>query len=109
MPEEIHESRHLDIPLIRSVTRKPGAVPICESVMRSRLISNSIWARAAMTVKTIEPIGVAVSTSPPPGSTTRNPAPLSLSASAKARMFRLDRRCPHRNPYCNVVLMEIGR
>jgi len=37
-----------------------------ESATRSRLMSNSIWASAAMTVKTIDPIGVEVSTSPPP-------------------------------------------
>ncbi len=35
-----------------------------ESVIRSRSISSSVWAREAMTVRTIDPMGVVVSTSP---------------------------------------------
>lgn len=48
-------------------------------------------ARAAITVRTIEPIGVEVSTSLPPRFSTHNPAPLPRSASAKAGMFGVGR------------------
>ena len=53
----------------------PGAWRLStESVMRSRLISSSIWAKAkatatataTVTVQTMDPIGVPVSTGPPP-------------------------------------------
>ena len=56
-----------------------------------------------MTVKTIEPIGVAVSTSPPPRLSTRNPAPLARNASAKTSMFCVDR--PRRS---SVVMTNVS-
>ena len=69
----------------------PAALRLAtEPVIRSRSISRSIWARAAVTVKSIEPIGVAASTSPPPRFSTRIPAPLPRSASVKASMFCVD-------------------
>ncbi len=43
-----------------------------------------------MTLKAIKPIGVAVSTSPPPKFSTRNPAPFPRSRSAKASMVGVD-------------------
>src|SRR5699024_4269740 len=59
------------------LSRPPKSLPAArrlatESVIRSRLISNSICANAAITVNTIDPIGVEVSTSPPPRLSTRN-------------------------------------
>lgn len=51
--------------------RPPRSLPAVrrsatESVIRSCVISSFFWARAAMTVKAIEPIGVEVSMSPHP-------------------------------------------
>ncbi len=48
---------------------------VIESTTRSRLISCSNCPSAAMIVNSIDPIGVAVSTSPPPRFSTRRPAP----------------------------------
>lgn len=43
-----------------------------------------------MTVNNIDPMGVDVSTSPPPRFSTRSPAPRARSASAKVSMFYVD-------------------
>ena len=82
-----------------SVTRRgrpPRSFPalrrsLIESMMRSRLMACSICASAAMIVNSIDPIGVDVSTSPPPRFNTRRPAPRSRSTCAKSNMFCIDR------------------
>jgi len=76
--------------------RPPRSLPAAwraatESVSLSRVISSSICARAVITVQTIEPIGVEVSTSLLPRFSTCNPAPLLRRASAKSSMFCVDR------------------
>src|SRR5699024_7024038 len=88
--------------------RPPRSLPTArrmatESVIRPRLISNSICANAAITVNTIDPIGVEVSTSPPPRLSTRNPAPRSRSCWAKVSMLWADR--PNRS---NVAITNVS-
>lgn len=56
-----------------------------------------------MVVNNIDPMGVAVSTSPPPRFRTRRPAPRPWSSSAKASMFCVDR--PSRS---NVVMTRVS-
>lgn len=84
--------------------RPPRSLPAArrfeaESPMRSRFMSSSIWARAAMTVKTSDPIGVDVSTSPPPRFSTRRPAPRFRSSAAKASMAVLRRDARQREQH----------
>lgn len=59
--------------------RPPRSLPavrqlVTESAIRSRLISSHISAKTAMTVTTIDPIGVCVSTSPPARFNIHSPA-----------------------------------
>lgn len=76
----------------RGPRSKPAARRLAiESVTRSRLISCSICFNAAMIVNSIDPIGVDVSTSPPPSFSTRRPEPRWRGSSAKASLFCVDR------------------
>ena len=76
--------------------RPPRSFPaslrlLMESVTRSCLTSCSIEARAAIIIISIEPMVVAVSTSPPPRISTRRPAPRLCSYCANASMFWVNR------------------
>ena len=59
-----------------------------------------------MTVKTIEHVGVWVSTSPPPRSSTLYPAPRLRNASAEANMFCVDQ--PNQSAPCRRIETSHG-
>ncbi len=80
------------------------ALPVAtESVLRSRWISGSICAGAAMTVQTVDPIGVAVFTSPVPSTSIRHPTPLPRNCPTRASMFGEAQCCPQRDPNCSIL------
>lgn len=68
-----------------------GGPAFALSVIRSRLISSSIWDRAAMTVNTMLPMGVPVSTVPPPRFSTRRSMRRVRSSSESPSMLAVER------------------